>query len=176
MDNNNQSNIVSLDIMMMEFQRAYLFQRKFIRAYANAPKAKYGITFDEYLIIHDIVIVNNNMTSSDLAERHQVSKPAMTRLLKQLVAKQLIVETVGDDKRQKIWRLTSKGREIDQAVTTDERVNVKMWRERVGTRRIQEFFSFLDEFQDAISDTHGYFPVEGGSITKHNEQQMNNEF
>ncbi|ANZ60757.1 hypothetical protein AYR62_14255 [Secundilactobacillus paracollinoides] len=170
MANNDQNNIVSLDIMMMEFQRAYLFQRKFIRAYANAPKAKYDITFDEYLIMHDIAMATTDMASSDLAERHQVSKPAMTRLLKGLVAKQLIIETEGTDKRQKIWQLTPKGQEVDRAVTADERVNVKTWQDRVGTRRIQEFFSFLDEFQDAISDTHGYFPVEGGSITKSKEQ------
>ncbi|GAX06418.1 MarR family transcriptional regulator [Secundilactobacillus pentosiphilus] len=170
MKSDDQNNIVSLEIMMTEFQRSYLFQRKFLRAYAEAPKKKFGITFDEYLIIHDIASSPVSLNSTNLATRHQVSKPAMTRLIKGLIQKRLIVAGSDEDKRNKIWQLTAKGTEIDKSFTEQELRNVKFWRDQVGSRKIQEFFSFLDEFQNAVKDTHGYFPVEGGKITNGKEE------
>ncbi|HAT54517.1 MAG TPA: hypothetical protein DCW31_04640 [Lactobacillus sp.] len=162
--------IVSNDIVMEEFQRAYLFQRKFLRTYANAPKKKYGITFDEYLIIHDIKTTATNLSSIDLANRHQVSKPAMTRLLNGLQEKGLIEFVVSKhDQRRKNWALTPKGQEIETNITSHELENVDKWIGQVGLSRIQGFFSFLDEFQSAITDTHGFFPVEGGTISNENK-------
>lgn len=164
--NENKDRIVSNEIVMEEFQRSYLFQRKFLRTYANSPKKKYGITFDEYLIIHDISTAINGLSSVELANRHQVSKPAMTRLLNGLIDKKMISFDSSDrDQRRKIWSVTELGSSAETDITKNELANVQEWIEQVGLSRIQQFFSFLDEFQTAITDTHGYFPVEGGSIT-----------
>ncbi len=79
--------------------------------YANSH-----IDFDPYLFpIFKVIIDLESATTTNIQEALQYTQPAITQALKKLIAKKLVTYKIDKvDKRKKIFKLSSTGREIHQ--------------------------------------------------------------
>ncbi len=96
------------------FKRLSEYMMKEIQLVYNA----HHIDFDPYLFpIFRVIIDKELATTTDIQEALQYTQPAITQALKKLMDKQLVAyKTDQTDKRKKIFRLTSKGKEIHQTM------------------------------------------------------------
>lgn len=77
---------------------------------------QFNLTIAEWKLLHNVVSGLN--TQEALAEQTHLDVSTLSRQLKKLIEKQMIVKTViGDDKRQLRYRGTDEGIKIDQKVT-----------------------------------------------------------
>jgi DNA-binding MarR family transcriptional regulator len=75
-----------------------------------------GLTASQFSVLNWFIRVDNVATPGRLATAFQVTRGAMTNTLKKLVVKQLItVEPDASSGRQKIVKLTPKGRQAQKA-------------------------------------------------------------
>ena len=74
------------------------------------------IDFDPYLFpIFKVIIDLESATTTNIQEALQYTQPAITQALKKLMAKKLVTYKIDKvDKRKKIFKLSSNGREIHQ--------------------------------------------------------------
>ncbi|MEW7288939.1 MarR family winged helix-turn-helix transcriptional regulator [Aquimarina sp. 2304DJ70-9] len=96
------------------FKRLSEYMMKEIQLVYNANH----IDFDPYLFpIFKVIIDKELTTTTDIQEALQYTQPAITQALKKLMDKQLVTyKTDQTDKRKKIFRLTTKGKEIHQTM------------------------------------------------------------
>ena len=79
-------------------------------SYMNIQLKEFGLSHGQAITLK-IIYEENNIKQEDLNKRLQIDKSAVTRILKTLEDKQLIIkETSQEDKRNHILSLTSKGK------------------------------------------------------------------
>ena len=79
-------------------------------SYMNVQLKEFGLSHGQAITLK-IIYEENNIKQEDLNKRLQIDKSAVTRILKTLEDKQLIIkETSQEDKRNHILSLTSNGK------------------------------------------------------------------
>ncbi len=89
------------EYMMKEIQMIYI---------------KYEIDFDSYLFpVFKVIIDQNIATTTDIQEKLKYTQPAITQILKKLMARKLVDYKIdASDKRKKVFQLTKKGKKTHQ--------------------------------------------------------------
>ena len=95
------------------FQRFFALYRPLVSS-LNSLLGEYDLSHSLWQVIF---YVKNNGPSSliDIANWYNIEKPSITRRVQLLQEKLLIEVTAGEDKREKIIRLTEKGEELYKA-------------------------------------------------------------
>ncbi|MEH6942728.1 MarR family winged helix-turn-helix transcriptional regulator [Bacillus sp. JJ722] len=93
------------------------------RIYTNRLQEKlnlHGVTTTQWALIRYLKD-NGSSTLSDVADFWHVEKPSITPIVQKLVAQEIIIILSGEDKRQKIMKLSEKGISLYQLIkqTTD---------------------------------------------------------
>ncbi len=130
-----------------------LIMNKFVVAYSNILDS--DVSASQYLML-EILAKEGSQKSSDMAERLNVSLPAITNLAKKLVRKGYIERIVPEtDRRVTILQITSLGSQIqDLFQDRYNKLTHALWDQFTDTEmdQLQEYYlkmlSNLDEFQD----------------------------
>lgn len=99
------------------FSEMYLHGFKNLADFFAEPAAQHGITLDEFYILHDIAEAKNNIRLMDIADSHDVTRSAISRLIGRLLRRNYIFQEAEDhDRRNKVLKLTSEGSKIERTV------------------------------------------------------------
>lgn len=114
MDTSNNTDLLgSTSADFMEFAGLYRWLINNLSESMSRESQKYGLSFDQFLVMHEIQNANNETTNSALADKMQVSRSAISRQCRSLRKMAFIAEQ-SDENDQRIRRvhLTEKGLEV----------------------------------------------------------------
>lgn len=103
---------VNMDIEQTDYCNWYIEVQGLISVLNNITN-QYNISFDQFLLLEEL-IVNPGASPTDLADIFKVSTPAVSRKLKALQSKSMIVKSRNDLKDQRLVhiKVTNQGRQI----------------------------------------------------------------
>ena len=99
------------------FQRFLALYRPVITR-LNELLSNYGITYSLWTVIYHLKHFGAS-TLVEIAVRHEVEKPTITRRVKKLMDLGIVEQILGNDKREKIIQLTDLGKNIYRDVRKD---------------------------------------------------------
>lgn len=103
--------------LLSEYIDAYLSTLKYLDEVVSEPAADYGLSFEQYLIMHSIA-QQDGLTLTDVVERRHVTRAAVSRQIKMLLKKEFIYQEPDTaDRRRMLLHLTVTGREVEAIVT-----------------------------------------------------------
>lgn len=103
---------INMDIEQTDYCNWYIEVQGLISVLNNITN-QYNISFDQFLLLEEL-IVNPGASPTDLADTFKVSTPAVSRKLKALQSKSMIVKSRNDLKDQRLVhiKVTNQGRQI----------------------------------------------------------------
>lgn len=139
-----------------DFLNDYAAVLRYLNDRITAPLNTYHLTFDTFLIMHEIQTSHEPLLLMDIANSHHVSRSAISRQISILLKYDYVYQVSNpNDRRQKSLLLTKRGQEIDQALITTIQQTLGEWTQQLGKRRINNLLSLLNDFtQQIIAPTY----------------------
>ncbi|GAK31374.1 transcriptional regulator [Weissella oryzae SG25] len=112
---------------------AYLTTVKYLDDVVSEPAMEFGLSFEQYLIMHSIANHQSGLTLTEVVESRNVTRAAISRQIKMLLKKQYIYQ-VHDraDRRRMLLYLTSEGTVVEKVVTMRVQHRFEGWVETFG--------------------------------------------
>ena len=133
------------------FIKSYLFSLKYLQDFISAPASDYKISFDQYLILHEIKESKQDITLMEIASQHRVSRSAISRQIGGLMEQGLIRQIIDqDDRRRKILELTEYGEEVENNLLEAGLKRAHEWLDIFGAEKLSDVLEFIDEFSTQI--------------------------
>lgn len=97
----------------MEFSDIYRWLVSHLSNVMSYESKKYGLSFDQFLIMQNIMDNHNKMKNSEIAAQMSVSRSAISRQIRSLREKKILNETIdNNDQRIRYVKLTRHGVDI----------------------------------------------------------------
>lgn len=133
------------------FINSYLFSLKYLQNFLSAPAQKYGVSFDQFLIMHEIKQAHDNITLMELSKAHQVSRSAISRQISGLLNANYVAQTTDEqDRRRRILKLTTHGREVEETLLKEGLKRAKSTLKIFGADRLTRTLQFINDFTDEV--------------------------
>ncbi|CAM3232230.1 MarR family winged helix-turn-helix transcriptional regulator [Lactiplantibacillus plajomi] len=134
-----------------DFLRDYATVLRYMNQQIAAPLSEYHLTFDTFLIMHEIATSVRPILLMDIANSHHVSRSAISRQISILLKYDYVYQVSNpNDRRQKSLLLTEQGKEIDNVLTGAMQTIFSQWTKKLGKRRINSLLSLLGDFTRQI--------------------------
>jgi DNA-binding MarR family transcriptional regulator len=134
------------------FISSYLYSLKYLQEFISAPAADYGISFDQFLIMHEIWQTTDPITLMDVANLHRVSRSAISRQVGGLLDKKYVIQKTDDkDRRRKILKLTKEGSRIQKLLFDIGLKRAHSWMNVFGIDRLEKVLEFIHEFTQEVA-------------------------
>lgn len=134
-----------------DFLRDYATVLRYLNEHITAPLNAYHLTFDTFLIMHEIGTSHEPLLLMDIANRHHVSRSAISRQISILLKYDYVYQVSNpQDRRQKSLLLTDKGKAVDQDLIDSIQQIFSQWISQLGKRRINSLLSLLGDFTQQI--------------------------
>ncbi len=97
----------------------YMSTLKSLDSFISEPAAKYYLSFEQYLILHDIATQKKIMLM-DIAEQRQVTRSAISRQIKVLLNHKYVYQRADpNDRRRLFLHLTKEGKRVEAEISQD---------------------------------------------------------
>lgn len=137
--------------LLDDYIDAYISTLKYLNEVVSEPAAEYGLSFEQYLIMHAIAESYDDITLTDIVEKRKVTRAAISRQIKMLMKKEYVYqETDCHDRRRQILRLTNEGKEVCEVVTNRVTNRWLSWEQAFGADRLQSFLDFVHDFEKVV--------------------------
>ncbi|TYC48450.1 MarR family transcriptional regulator [Weissella muntiaci] len=119
--------------LLNEYIDAYLTTIKYLDDVVSEPAMEFGLSFEQYLIMHNVAHHHSGLTLTEIVESRNVTRAAISRQIKMLLRKQYIYQVPDrHDRRRMLLYLTPEGREVEQVVTERVQRRFEGWVESFG--------------------------------------------
>ncbi|WP_419155217.1 MarR family winged helix-turn-helix transcriptional regulator [Weissella minor] len=136
--------------LLNEYIDAYLSTLKYLDEVISEPADEYGLSFEQYLIMHNIA-QKDGLTLSDIVDDRKVTRAAVSRQIKTLLKRDYVYqEPDEDDRRRMLLHLTETGIEIEKIVTGRVENRFEGWVEVFGSVKAREILDFIKMFDDKV--------------------------
>lgn len=136
--------------LLSEYIDAYLSTLKYLDEVVSEPAADYGLSFEQYLIMHSIA-QQDGLTLTDVVERRHVTRAAVSRQIKMLLKKEFIYQEPDTaDRRRMLLHLTVTGREVEAIVTKRVENRFDGWVQAFGEEQAHKVLAFIRQFDDKV--------------------------
>lgn len=133
------------------FINSYLFSLKYLQDFLSAPAEKYGVSFDQFLIMHEISEAKDDMTLMELSKAHRVSRSAISRQISGLLdSKYVSQKTDANDRRRRILTLTSRGKQVEDELFKEGLQRAHDSLNIFGADRLSTMLTFINEFTQEV--------------------------
>lgn len=134
-----------------DFLRDYASVLRYMNERITAPLNDYHLTFDTFLIMHEIGASHEPLLLMDIANNHHVSRSAISRQISILLKYDYVYQVSNpQDRRQKSLLLTERGKTTDQELIAATQKVFAQWTKQLGKRRINSLLSLLGDFTQQI--------------------------
>ena len=128
----------------------YMSSLKGLEHFISQPAARYSLSFEQYLILQEIVKAPG-IKLMDIAEKRQVTRSAVSRQLRVLIKNNYIKQEPDQSDRRKVSLVTTPaGRDVAEKI--GQRINTRFakWVAVFGEDRGQQLLQLWDEFNHQI--------------------------
>lgn len=133
------------------FINSYLFSLKYLQDFLSAPAEKYGVSFDQFIIMHEISEAKDDMTLMELSKAHRVSRSAISRQISGLLdSKYVSQKTDANDRRRRILTLTSRGKQVEDELFKEGLQRAHDSLNIFGADRLSTMLTFINEFTQEV--------------------------
>lgn len=127
----------------------YIKSLKYLDSFVSEPATKYNLSFEQYLILHDIA-QQDNVTLAGIADRRGVTRSAISRQIKVLLKLDYIYQQRDEaDHRRQYLHLTPRGRQIESVLAKTANDRFDGWVDIFGEKRAIDLLQFIREFSEA---------------------------
>lgn len=131
----------------------YIHFLKYLDEFVSRPGAEYHISFEQYLILHD-VSREKDLTLMEIASRRNVTRSAVSRQIRSLLLKELIQQVPDhDDRRRMNLSLKPKGKKAEAQISERVTHRFSAWINEFGEDQAKQVLSFIREFGNKFADT-----------------------
>ncbi len=136
--------------LLNEYINAYLATLKYLDEVISEPADEYGLSFEQYLIMHSIAECDGITLTDIVASRH-VTRAAVSRQIKMLLKKEYVYqEADAKDRRRMLLHLTEGGLAIEEIVTQRVTDCFDGWVEAFGEERARDILQFIQRFDEKV--------------------------
>lgn len=136
--------------LLQDYIDAYTHTLKRINSLISEPMKEFGISFDQYLILKDIVFLKD-LTLVEIAKKYDVTKSASRKHISHLVKLGYILQlSFEQDRRKLILRATDEGIEVEKICRNRIEKRFEEWIDVLGEKSVGEFLSFSQKFYENI--------------------------
>lgn len=128
----------------------YMSTLKSLDSFISEPAAKYHLSFEQYLILHDVATQKKVMLM-DIADRRAVTKSAISRQIKVLLKHKYVYQRADPhDRRRLFLHLTQVGRQVESEISKNVTERFAGWVDVFGEDKAQEILNFIEDFDRKI--------------------------
>lgn len=133
------------------FLSNYANVARYLNAQLNTLLTTQHLTFDAFLIMHEIGQSPQPLLLMEIAHHHHVSRSAISRQISTLLSHHYIYQQANaNDRRQKGLSLTAAGRQLDQQLIATMQHTAHQWTTQLGPQRVTALLNFLADFNSQI--------------------------
>ncbi|MFD1421177.1 MarR family winged helix-turn-helix transcriptional regulator [Lactiplantibacillus songbeiensis] len=137
--------------MLDDFLKYYATVLRYMDDFISEPISRYHMTFDAFLIMHEIGTSTKPILLMDIADSHHVSRSAISRQISTLLKYDYVYQVANPaDRRQKSLLLTEKGQATDKQLIQDIQLVFDQWIDQLGRERIKTMLTFFDDFTHQV--------------------------
>lgn len=130
----------------------YMSTLKSIDSFVSEPAAEFQLSFEQYLILHDVATRQDVMLMAIAARRH-VTRSAISRQIKVLLKNKYIYQRADPkDRRRLFLRLTKQGKHVENEIRTRVEARFASWLDIFGTEQATNIIHFGKEFGEKVID------------------------
>lgn len=134
------------DALLKEAIEVYLTSLKYLDNFVSEPAKAYGLSFEQYLILHTIA-TRDKVSLMDIANERQVTRSAISRQIKVLLNHDYIYqEPAQSDRRRLYLHLSDEGQEVEKKVTDIVAARFDDWINDYGSERARDIIDFIKDF------------------------------
>lgn len=137
--------------LLDEYIDVYMKSLKYLDSFVSEPAMKYSLSFEQYLIMHDIA-QQSHVTLARIADRRGVTRSAISRQIKVLLKLDYIYQQRDEkDHRRQFLHLTPRGREIEEILAKAAEDRFNGWIKIFGEDRAMDLLQFIRQFSEAAN-------------------------
>ncbi|KRM13549.1 MarR family transcriptional regulator [Paucilactobacillus suebicus DSM 5007 = KCTC 3549] len=128
----------------------YMSTLKSLDSFISEPATKYYLSFEQYLILHDIATQKKIMLM-DIADQRQVTRSAISRQIKVLLKHKYVYQRADpNDRRRLFLHLTKEGKRVEAEISDNVTDRFSGWVQIFGEDKAQEVIQLLEDFGELI--------------------------
>ncbi|WP_125703042.1 MarR family winged helix-turn-helix transcriptional regulator [Lacticaseibacillus daqingensis] len=128
----------------------YMTSFKYIGDLVSAPMKQYQLSFEQFLIMRDL-LAGRTLSISDVAKHRGVTRAAISRQIKTLLEHDYIVQDRdATDRRRLYLRLTPRGEEVTNALNTAIHERFYRWVDVIGQPDAGELLRIMRRVSNEI--------------------------
>ncbi len=148
--------------LLDEYIDVYIKSLKYLDTFVSEPAMEYNLSFEQYLILHDIA-EKANVTLARIADKRGVTRSAISRQIKVLLNLDYIYQQRDEkDHRRQYLHLTPRGRQIEEIVTKKARSRFGSWVDIFGEEKAESLLDFIKQFSKVTKLENGGKSAEEG--------------
>ncbi len=134
--------------LLQEAIGVYLSSLKYLDNFISEPATKYGLSFEQYLILHTIAD-REHVSLMDIASERNVTRSAISRQIKVLLQHDYIYQKPAESDRRRLYlHLTKNGEQVESKVYELTTGRFDEWVNRYGEDQIKKILDFIKDFAD----------------------------
>ncbi|WP_170999960.1 MarR family winged helix-turn-helix transcriptional regulator [Enterococcus nangangensis] len=139
--------------LLNDYIQMYWGTFKYLDDLIAQPMKVYQVSFEQYLIMRDLSL-GHQLEVSEIARQRDVSRAAISRQLKTLLNKGLVMQDRNStDRRRLPLSLTEKGEEVTAELNQVIAKRFAMWAKRLGEKDARELLRIMARVRTEIIDT-----------------------
>lgn len=124
---------------------------RYLNTRLNSLRTTQHLTFDAFLIMHEIGQSPQPLLLMEIAHQHHVSRSAISRQIGVLLKHRYIEQQANaTDRRQKGLSLTATGRHLDQQLMATMHKTIHQWTTQLGPQRVKTLLGIFTDFNEQI--------------------------
>ncbi|KRL64500.1 MAG: MarR family transcriptional regulator [Lentilactobacillus diolivorans] len=132
--------------LLKEAIDVYLSSLKYLDNFVSEPATKYGLSFEQYLILHTIA-ERDHVSLMDIASERKVTRSAISRQIKVLLQHDYIFQKPAESDRRRLYlHLTPSGEDVEKNVNDLITARFDNWIHRYGEDKVKEILNFIKDF------------------------------
>lgn len=132
--------------LLQEAINVYLSSLKYLDNFVSEPATKYGLSFEQYLILHTIAD-REHVSLMDIASERKVTRSAISRQIKVLLQHDYIYQKPAKSDRRRLYlHLTKSGEQVESKVTELTTARFDEWITHYGEDKVREILDFVKDF------------------------------
>lgn len=136
------------DELLKEAIDVYLSSLKYLDSFISEPAKSYGLSFEQFLILHKIA-VQDEVTLMDIASERNVTRSAISRQIKVLLQNEYIYQKPSSsDKRKLYLYLTTEGKQVESTLSSKAAKRFDKWINYYGKDKAHEIIDFIRDFSN----------------------------
>lgn len=138
--------------LLNDYIQMYWETFKYLDDLIAQPMKVYQVSFEQYLIMRDLG-TGKDLEVSEIARERNVSRAAISRQLKTLLAKGFVMQDRNiKDRRRFPLRLTEKGEEVTEKLNVEIAQRFSLWTTRLGKKDAEELLRIMQRIRTEIID------------------------